>query len=63
MPEREDHEQLSDRLEREAERLEQESENLDQEIRDARADWQAKRQDPKVPGAVPPAEDQGSDTN
>ena len=58
MPEREDHEQLSDRLEREADKLARESENLGQEIRDAWAVWEATRRDPTVAGAVPPSEDE-----
>ena len=58
MPEHEDHEQLSERLQREADKLQRESEHLGQEIGDTRSDWEAKRQDPKVAGANPPAGDE-----
>jgi hypothetical protein len=50
----EDHEGLSHDLEEEADRLEKESAHLGDEISDVRSDWEAKRQDPAVPGAPPP---------
>ncbi len=51
--EREDHERLADGLEQEGDRLERENKRLDEEINDVRQDWEAKRQDPGVPGAPP----------
>jgi hypothetical protein len=53
----EDHEGLSEKLERETDRMERQSQELGQNISDVRSDWDAKRQDPSVPGAPPaPAE-------
>jgi cell division protein FtsB len=53
----ENHENLADELDEQADKLAQESEQLADEIKDVRDDWQAKRQDPAVPGAVPPKKD------
>jgi hypothetical protein len=50
----EDHEGLANKLERETEALQRESDKLGQEIADTRTDWEAKRNDPSVPGAPPP---------
>jgi hypothetical protein len=50
----EDHEQLADELDQQADKLEREQQRLKQEIGDVRDDWQRKRQDEGVPGAVPP---------
>jgi hypothetical protein len=38
----------------EADELEQRSDSLESEISDVRQDWQRKRQDPDIPGAPPP---------
>ena len=54
---RDPHEREADRGERLAEELEDRSERLESDIGDAREDWQAKKADPAVPGAPPPAED------
>jgi hypothetical protein len=50
----EDHEGLANELERETEALQGESDKLGQEIADTRTEWEAKRNDPKIPGATPP---------
>jgi hypothetical protein len=39
--------------ERKLEDMEERSENLDEEIDAARKDWEGKKQDPGVPGALP----------
>lgn len=43
---------LADELERDAERLEERSDKLAGEIEDTRRDWESKKSDPGVPGAV-----------
>lgn len=48
-----EHEQQGDDLEREADRLEQESERVGKHIEETRRDWEAKEDDPRVPGAQP----------
>jgi hypothetical protein len=46
-------------MERDADRLEEESDRVGDQIDDARQDWEAKEQDPSVPGAQPdPDEEQ-----
>jgi hypothetical protein len=50
----EDHEQLAAELDQTADKLAQENQRLKQQIGDVRDDWQRKRQDEGVPGAVPP---------
>jgi predicted nucleic acid-binding Zn-ribbon protein len=47
-----EHEKQADKLEQEADELEDRSERLDEEISDAREDWEAKKRDDSVPGAV-----------
>jgi hypothetical protein len=42
----------NDRLDREVEELEERSEKLEQEISDVREDWEKKKADSAVPGAV-----------
>jgi hypothetical protein len=58
MSEREDYEQLADGLDHEADRMEEQSEKLGDEIGTVRDDWEHKRADPGVPGAVPPSGDE-----
>ena len=48
-----EHEEQADALEREADRLEKHSDEVGEHIDDARRDWEAKEQDPSVPGARP----------
>ncbi len=52
------HEKLADELDEETDKLARESERLADKIKDVRDDWQAKRQDSGVPGAVPPTGDE-----
>jgi uncharacterized protein YoxC len=54
----ENHKKLADELDEQVDKLAHESERLADEIKDVRDDWQAKRADPAVPGAVPPTEDE-----
>jgi DNA-binding ferritin-like protein len=54
-----DPEELADQLEKEADELAQRSEKLGEQTDDVAQDWQRKRSDPNVPGAQPPAEDEG----
>ena len=52
--------QAADRLAREVDRMEQRSDELGAEIEQARSDWQRKRADNKVPGAIPPESQEGT---
>jgi hypothetical protein len=61
-PEREP-ERLADELEAQADRLERESGQLEGKIKSVREDWKRKRQDPGVPGAIEPEEDEDGSTN
>jgi hypothetical protein len=47
---------LGDQVERTADEMSRRSDRLEDEIDDARGDWERKRADAKVPGAVPPPE-------
>jgi hypothetical protein len=62
MTEREEHEQLADALDDDVERLEQDSGRLKKQISDVREDWERKRSDGGVPGAVPRPDDPGPKT-
>ena len=55
-----EHEQIHEQHEREADDLERESEKLEEHIKQARQDWEAKKNDESVPGAQP-AEDEHRD--
>jgi hypothetical protein len=46
--------QAADRLGREVDRMKERSDELGAEIEQARSDWQRKRADNKLPGAIPP---------
>lgn len=48
-----EHEEQERRLEREADRMEDESERVEDDIEEARREWEAKKEDPGVPGAQP----------
>jgi hypothetical protein len=52
--------QAADRLAREVHRMEQRSDELGAEIEQTRSDWQRKRADNKVPGAIPPESQEGT---
>ena len=46
-----EHDEKTDELEHEADSLEHDSEQLGERIAEARQHWEAKQQDPSVPGA------------
>jgi hypothetical protein len=56
-----DPEKLADELEQESDELEDRSRKLDGEISDVRSDWESKRGDPGVPGAIPPSDEEHDD--
>jgi hypothetical protein len=57
-----DYERLLEKLEHEADALARRSQELQGEVDDTRADWERKRADQSVPGAVAPdAQTGGSD--
>jgi hypothetical protein len=51
-----DHESLADQLENEAAELQEQSEKLHGDLAETRQDWERKRNDPNVPGALEPAD-------
>jgi hypothetical protein len=54
-----EHEEQAERMERDAERMEHESDRVGDTIDETRRDWEAKEEDPGVPGAQPdPDEEQ-----
>ena len=57
MSEHEEHERLANELEQQTDRLQAHSDELGGEISDVRQDWERKRKDEGVPGAVPPSEE------
>jgi hypothetical protein len=48
-----EHEEQGERLERELERMDEHSDEVGERIEGARQDWEAKEDDPTVPGAQP----------
>jgi hypothetical protein len=48
----EDHEERADELEQEADRVGEASEGLKGDIKQAKSDWEAKKGDQQVPGAL-----------
>jgi hypothetical protein len=48
-----EHEDQTEKLSRELERLDEHSDEVGEQIDDARRDWEAKEEDPAVPGAQP----------
>ena len=56
-----EHEERAEELEQEADRLDDHSDAVGEHIEDARREWEAKEDDPAVPGAQPePGEDEDS---
>jgi hypothetical protein len=53
-----EHDEQARGLEREADRLEQDSDRVGEHIEETRRDWDAKEQDPAVPGAQPDPSEQ-----
>ncbi len=56
-----DVEKVADRFEREADDLQRRSEQVGEHIETTRQEWQRKRGDASVPGAVPEESDQDAD--
>jgi hypothetical protein len=48
-----EHEEPAEEMEHDAELMEDESERVGEHIDDTRREWEAKEQDPSVPGAQP----------
>jgi hypothetical protein len=56
-----EHEEQTEKLSKELERLDEHSDEVGERIDEARRDWEAKEDDPSVPGAQPdPADDEES---
>jgi len=56
-----EHDEQAERMEQDAERMEHDSEKVGDHIDETRRDWEAKEQDPSVPGARPdPDEEEDS---
>lgn len=55
-----DPQELSKQLERETDELGRQGQEVEDQIKETRADWERKRRDENVPGAVPPEEDEES---
>ena len=56
-----EHDEQAEQMEHDADRMEHDSEQVGEQIEDTRRDWEAKEQDPTVPGAQPdPAEEEES---
>ena len=53
-----EHEEQTEKLSRELERLDEHSGEVGEQIDEARRDWEAKEDDPAVPGAQPDEEDE-----
>ena len=53
-----EHEEHAEKLEREADKLDQHAEVIGEHIDEARREWEAKEDDPAVPGAQPPPDDE-----
>jgi hypothetical protein len=49
--------------ERDVEEMEDRVERLEHEITETRQDWKRKRDDPNVPGAEPPADEDGDNSD
>jgi len=48
-----EHEERSDKLEQQGDRMEDRADEVAEQIEDTRREWEAKQQDPAVPGAQP----------
>ncbi len=53
-----EHEEQTEKLSSELERLDEHSDEVGERIDDARRDWEAKEDDPTVPGAQPDPEEE-----
>ena len=48
-----EHDEQAERMEHQADHMEHDSEQVGDQIDETRRDWEAKEQDPRVPGAQP----------
>jgi hypothetical protein len=56
-----EHEEHAEELEQEADKLDEHSDEVGEDIDEARREWEAKEDDPRVPGAQPdPGEEEES---
>ena len=53
-----EHDEHAEELEQEAEKLAEHSEEVGDQIDEARREWEAKEDDPSVPGAQPPSDEE-----
>lgn len=53
-----EHDEQAEGLEREADNLEEQTDRVGERIEETRRDWEAKEQDPSVPGAQPDPDEQ-----
>jgi hypothetical protein len=53
----EDHDEIADKLEDDADKMQEASEKLERDIVETREGWESKQQDPSVPGAQPPEDE------
>jgi hypothetical protein len=56
-----EHEERAEELEREAEDMEDRSERVGEHIEETRREWEAKEDDPAVPGAQPDPDEQAEE--
>ena len=52
----------ADEMEAGAREMEDRAEKLDEELDETRGEWRRKQQDPQVPGAQPPDDDEADDS-
>jgi hypothetical protein len=52
-----EHEEEARELERDAEKLQEHSDDVGEQIEETRREWEAKEQDPSIPGAQPDPEE------
>jgi hypothetical protein len=57
-----DHQERADELEREVEKLDEHSEQVGEHIEEAKKEWEAKEDDPSVPGAQPDSNEEETGT-
>ena len=56
-----EHEDEARKLEREADKLEEHSDEVGEQIEETRREWEAKEQDPSIPGAQPDRDEDGDE--
>jgi hypothetical protein len=56
-----EHEEHAEELEQEADKLDEHSDEVGQDIDEARREWEAKEDDPTVPGAQPSGDEADTD--